>query len=182
MVILETARLRLRTLALDDAGFYLALLNQPGYLRQIGDRGIRSLGAARQALAQGPLALQQRAGYSLYLIERRADGLGCGLCGWVQRDSLPDADLGYAMLDARCGQGYLCEAAAAVLEHGRRVLGLPRVLAVTSPDNAASQHILGKLGLRGVGSVALRPDGVPSLLFRRDFTASTMTCCSLAQK
>lgn len=158
MQILTTARLRLRTMTGDDAAFYLALLNQSSYHRHIGDRGLRSVAAAREALAQGPCALQQRLGFSLYLVERRSDGAALGMCGLIKRDSLADVDLGYAMLDAHAGQGYLYEAAVAVRDHGRNALGLRRLLGVTGPDNGASNHILRKLGMQLTGSITLRPD------------------------
>ena len=71
MVILETDRLRLRTIAADDAPFYLELLNTEGFIANIGDRGIRTLEAARDAIAAGPVAMQQARGHSIYLVELR---------------------------------------------------------------------------------------------------------------
>ena len=52
--MLETARLRLRRLELDDAPFILELLNDPGWIRFIGDRKLRTLEQARDYLERIP--------------------------------------------------------------------------------------------------------------------------------
>ena len=170
MLILETPRLRLRTLETDDAAFYLGLINQPSWLRFIPDKGIRTLQAARAAIAEGPMLMQQRLGHSIYLVERKADGLPMGLCGLIKRDSLPEADIGYGFLPAHCGQGYAGEAAAAVLAYARDTLRLPCLLGITDPDNHISGRMLVKLGLRLVES-GLNADGRPTDFYRIDFAA-----------
>ncbi len=70
MHILDTERLRLRTLAAQDAPFYLEVVNTQGFIEFIGDRGIRTVDAAREAIAGGPVAMQATLGHSLYLVER----------------------------------------------------------------------------------------------------------------
>lgn len=169
MLILHTERLTLRTVEADDAPFYLALLNEPTYIAHISDRGIRTLGAAREAIEQGPRLMQRRLGFSLYLIERRADAAPLGICGLIKRDTLADVDIGYAVMQRYAGQGYAHEAAAAVLAHGRDSLGLPRLLGVTGPDNAGSNRLLQKLGLRLEKTLQFKPDGPASNLYRIDF-------------
>lgn len=147
MLILETERLRLRTITPDDAAFYLNLVNDPSWIRFIGDRGIRTLEAARSAIVDGPMAMFDRVGYALYVVERRGDGAAIGMCGLIKRDILPDTDIGYAISPPYWGQGYAHEAAAAVVAYARATLGLPRLLAITAPDNAASIALLEKLGM-----------------------------------
>ena len=100
MDILETERLRLRTLALDDAPFYLEVVNDPAFIEYIGDRGIRTLDAARKAIAEGPVAMQAALGHSLCLVELKQDGAPIGMCGLIKRDTLPEVDIGYAFLPA----------------------------------------------------------------------------------
>jgi RimJ/RimL family protein N-acetyltransferase len=41
--ILQTDRLRLRRVSLDDAEFIVELLNEPSWLRFIGDKGVRTI-------------------------------------------------------------------------------------------------------------------------------------------
>lgn len=163
LIVLETERLRLRQFADDDAAFVLELLNEPSWLRFIGDRGVRSLDDARAYIASGPRAMFARHGFSLLVVERRADGAALGMCGLIKRDTLDAPDIGYAFLPRAWGQGYAREAAAAMLEHGHRVLGLPRILAITDPENATSIKLLEALGMRFVEEIPFKNELVSRL-------------------
>lgn len=90
-------------------------------------------------------------------IVRVADGAAVDMCGLLRRDTLPDADGGFAFLPEHCGRGYASEAAEAVIAHGRREFGLRRVGAITLPVNAGSIRVLEKLGLRFEREVVLPP-------------------------
>lgn len=148
MNILATTRLTLRQLTEDDAPFILTLLNDPAFIRFIGDRNVRTLDDARAYLQNGPIASYQRHGFGLYLVEQKTDQTPLGMCGLIKRDTLPDVDIGYAFLPAFGGQGYAYEAAAAVLAYGKATVGLTRLVAIVTPDNERSIHLLDKLGLR----------------------------------
>jgi ribosomal-protein-alanine N-acetyltransferase len=168
MPVLLTPRLRLRPLAAGrDAAFIRELVNEPGWLRHIGDRGIRTLAAARTYVRQGPRAMYAEFGFGLLAIERRRDGKAVGICGLIKRPTLNDIDLGYALLARHEGRGYAAEAAATVLADGERRLGLRRVVAITSPDNTRSIRLLEKLGFRFERRLRLKPDGPESRLFVR---------------
>lgn len=169
MIVTETARLRLRTITADDAAFYYALVNDPTWLEFIGDKGIRTVEQARTAIIDGPVAMQARHGHSLYVMERKEDGLALGLCGLIRRDSLPDVDIGYAIRPAYFGQGYTCEAAQAVLALARGPLGIRRVLGITDPGNTSSIALLHKLGLRFVEMKVLPPGARPTNIYAVDF-------------
>lgn len=162
---LETERLRLRPFTLADDGFILGLLNDPGYVRFIGDRRVRSLEAARAYLRQGPLASYARHGFGLWCVERRADGVRVGKCGLLKREALDEVDLGYAFLAREAGRGLATEAARAVLGHARNVLGLARVVALTQPDNRGSVRVLAKLGFVAAGTCRLPGQDGDSLFF-----------------
>ena len=161
--ILETPRLSLRHVDERDAPFILELVNDPDWIRFIGDRNIRDLDAARRYIAEGPVAMYRDFGFGLYLGELKATATPIGLCGLVRRDGLDDVDIGFALLARFRGQGYAREAARAVMDHALGTLGLPRVVAITSPDNTASQRILEGLGLHFERMVALRP-GEPEIM------------------
>lgn len=168
MNVVETDRLILRRLSLDDAGFILVLLNEPSFLRFIGDKGVRTLEDARKYILTGPMASYERHGFGLYLALRKQDGASIGICGLLKRDSLPDVDVGFAFLPEFCSQGYAFEAASAVMAHGRGVLGLKRIVAVTAPDNHGSLRLLDKLGLRFERMVRLSEEGPEVKLFASD--------------
>jgi RimJ/RimL family protein N-acetyltransferase len=170
MKILDTERLTLRTLETDDAPFYLELVNDPAFLLYIGDKGVRTLEDARRAIAEGPQAMQRERGHSLYLVQRRSDGAPLGMCGLIKRDSLPEVDIGYALMPAYWGQGYAHEAAAGVVAHGRDSVGLKCLMAITSPENESSIGLLLKLGLRFVEFTHLPPDQRPTNIYRMEFS------------
>jgi RimJ/RimL family protein N-acetyltransferase len=171
MEILETERLRLRTLRVDDAPFYLEVVNDPAFIEHIGDRGIRTIDAARKAIAEGPLAMQAALGHSLCLVELKQDGAPIGMCGLIKRESLPEVDIGYAFLPQFGGKGYATEAAAGMLAYAPTI-GIRRVLAITSPQNAGSNAVLKKIGMRFEEVVRLTPEDTGTLLYSYDFPQS----------
>ncbi len=164
MTAFDTPRLRLRRLGLEDAPFILELVNDPDWLRFIGDRGIHDLDAARRYIVDGPQAMQARHGFSLYCVTSKEDGAPLGMCGLIKRDNLEDVDLGFAFLNACRGRGYAREAAAGTLEHAR-ALGLRRIAAITDPENARSIHLLEGLGFRFQESRVFKPEEPPLKVF-----------------
>ena len=167
MKVLETERLILRRLSVDDGAFILGLLNDPAWLRFIGDKGVRNLEDARNILT-GPMDMYARLGFGLYLTERKLDSAPVGICGLIKRDALEDVDIGFAFLPDFRRKGYAREAAAAVMEHARSSFGLRRLVAITSPDNEASIRLLEKLGLRFEATVSLAGDSHDVSLFATD--------------
>ena len=165
---LETRRLRLRRLSTDDAHFIVALLNEPSFLENIGDRGVRTPADAQRYLLEGPLAMYARHGFGLWHVERREDGIAVGMCGLLKRDALPDFDLGYAYFPAFWGQGLALEAADATLRHVHQRYGVRRVVAVVSPGNQGSIRVLEKAGMRFDRMLALHPDESEVRLYERD--------------
>jgi RimJ/RimL family protein N-acetyltransferase len=155
MIVLETDRLVLRRLSTHDADFILRLLNEPSFLRYIGDRGVRTLDDARAYITKGPMDSYDRHGFGLFLVSRKEDGIPIGMCGLLRRDTLRNVDVGFAFLPAFWGNGYAFESASAVLAYGREVLRLGRIVAITSPDNEGSIRVLTKLGMRFEGMVRL---------------------------
>jgi len=165
MKILETARSQLRTVEVEDAAFYLELVNTPGFIANIGDRGLRTLEAAREAIVAGPVAMQAALGHAIWLVELKDSGTPIGMCGLIKRDTLDGVDLGYAFLPAYQGQGHAVEAARAVVEYAREVLGFERLMAIITPGNAASYALADKVGLKFSRLVHLTPDDSGTLLF-----------------
>lgn len=168
MNILETARLMVRELTEDDAPFILTLLNDPAFLRFIGDRNVRTLDDARAYLQNGPIASYQRHGFGLYLVERKSDQTALGMCGLIKRDTLPDVDIGYAFLSQFRGSGYAYEAAAAVMAYGKGTVGLKRIVAIVTPDNERSIRLLEKLGLAFEQMITWPADGSELKLYGVD--------------
>lgn len=169
MQILQTERLNIRELdSAADAEFIFALLNTPKFLKNIGDRGVRSVRDAAAFIEKRYRQSYREHGFGLYVVELNADVADAltivrssatggtlpvprvssqlGLCGFVRRETLTEPDLGFAFLPEFERNGYGFESAAAMLDYGRDTLGFSRVSAITSLDNDASGRLLLKLG------------------------------------
>ncbi len=158
MALLETARLTVRLLTEDDAPFILALLNEPSFIQNIGDREVRTIDDARGYIAKGPIASYARHGFGLFLVELQAPRTPIGICGILKRDELPEPDIGFAFLPAYWSQGYARESATAVRDYARDGLGLPRLLAIVRPSNASSIRLLERLGFSFTSVTRLTPE------------------------
>lgn len=155
---LATERLRLRPITLEDAPFVHELLNDPGWIANIGDRGVRDLETARDYIAE-------RLAANGWFVVCAGTAEPLGICGLLEREGVDAPDLGYAFLERHCGKGYATEAAAAVLRYGRETLRLPRIVALTAPDNAASRRVLEKIGFRFAHLIELPGHEGPSAYF-----------------
>jgi RimJ/RimL family protein N-acetyltransferase len=169
MKVLETDRLIVRWLSPDDADFILKLLNEPSWLRFIGNKSVRTREDARAYISKGPVEMYSRLGFGLYLVELKEEGRAIGMCGLIKRDALDDVDIGFAFFPAYWGKGYAYEAASAVMEYGKTAFGLKRLVAITSPDNDASVRLLEKLGFCFERMVKLSDDGEEIKLFAIEF-------------
>jgi len=165
MIVCETARLRLRHLLDCDAPFILELLNEPDFIRNIGDREVRTLEDARRYIQHGPMVSYSQHGFGLFLVELRDSGRPVGICGLLKRDYLQDVDVGFALRESYRGKGYAFEAAQAAMRHGREDLGISRIVAITSPENRASMNVLRKLGLEFERSVRIPDQSRDTQLF-----------------
>ena len=172
MKILETERLILREIVESDAEFIFALLNQPSFIKYIGDRNVRTIEQAREFIENRYRQSYREHGFGLYAVELKSEipnpKSQIGICGFVKRDSLPDADIGFAFLPQFCGKGYALESANAVMKYGRDVLGLARVLAITSQDNESSGRLLEKIGFKFESLIKMPPDTEELKLFSSD--------------
>lgn len=164
MSILQTPRLALRELDFGDGEFILELLNEAGFLRHIGDKGVRSVADARDYILKGPMDSYARNGFGLYAA-CLSDGTPIGICGLVRREGLDHPDVGFAFLERYWSKGYAVESAAAVLTHAEKVLNLEQIVAITSPDNAKSIAVLEKIGFQYSRMIRLAADTPELKLF-----------------
>jgi [ribosomal protein S5]-alanine N-acetyltransferase len=161
--VLETDRLILRWLTPDDAAFILDLLNEPSWIRYIGDKGVRSLEDAKNYIVTGPMKMYSQMGFGLFMVERKEGNIPIGMCGLIKRDTLDDVDIGFAFLSRYQARGYGFESASAVLKYGHNQLDLERILAITTLDNHSSSALLEKIGMKYEGTIIL--DGEDLKLF-----------------
>jgi [ribosomal protein S5]-alanine N-acetyltransferase len=165
MIVLETARLTLRTFDVDDSAFYFELWKQPLWIKYIGDKKFQSVDDARVALIKGPMEMYDRLGFSLYVVSLKANGSPIGMCGLIKRDYLDDVDIGYGLLPAYSGKGYALEAAQAAMQYAKEKLKLKRLVAICTSDNQKSISLLKKIGMRHEKMVTVPHDETPLMLF-----------------
>jgi len=145
--LMETERLRLRPVTVDDAALMLAVWNDPAFIKNVADRGIRTVEQAREAIKAGAQKLFDDFGYGPYCMSLKSDGALIGICGIFKRENIDDPDIGFGVLPDYCGKGYAGEAAQAVVEYASNTLGISVLTAIVSPTNAPSIGLIEKLGL-----------------------------------
>jgi RimJ/RimL family protein N-acetyltransferase len=168
VTVLETERLVLRQFTTDDAEFIFEQLNEPSWIQNIGNRNIRTLDDARAYIVNGPRASYEKNGFGLWLIVLKETGESIGMCGLIKRDNLEDVDIGYALLPRFWSRGYAVEAAQAVKNYARDVVGLKRLVAIVDPANEGSIRVIEKIGLRYEKMVRLSADDIDLKLFAVD--------------
>lgn len=146
--ILETERLRLREFSLNDAEFVLELVNTPSWIQYIGDRKIRTPGLAEEYIQETIQKSYAKNGFGLWLVELKETKDPIGMCGLVNRESLEDVDIGFALLPEYFRNGYTYEAAKSTLKYAKEKLKIEKVVAITNQKNSASIGLLNKLGLQ----------------------------------
>jgi ribosomal-protein-alanine N-acetyltransferase len=169
--VLKTPRLLLRRLTSDDSAFMVELMNEPPYIDNIGDRGVRTVADAMRYIEEKYQASYARHGFGLYLVELPETAEPMGICGLVKRDSLDRPDLGFAFLQRFWSRGYATEAAAAILGHAREQLGQPHLYGLVSARNARSIRLLEHLGFAFIRSSASPGQAVESSLYGVDLAS-----------
>ncbi len=170
-MVVKTERLLLRTVTADDASIILELLNEPAFIANVADRGVHTLADAANYIAEKITPSYEKHGFGFYIIELKESGMPVGMCGLIKRDALEEVDIGYSILERYWRNGYAYEAARAVLEYARDVIGLPRVVAITSRRNSASQALLIKLGMRHEKTIQLPGFAAESMYFAQTDSA-----------
>ena len=169
MNTLETERLSLQHLTAGDAEFLIELLNDPSFIRNIGDRGVRTVQDAQAYVQNGPAASYAKNGFGLDLVILKDTGEPIGLCGLIKRPTLDDVDIGYAYLPRYWSKGYAVEAALAVKQYAQDVIGLKRLVAIVDPLNLGSIRVLEKIGFTFEKMVKLSADDIELKLFACQF-------------
>lgn len=150
--LLETERLSIRLLNLQDSPFILELLTSKTWLEYIGDRGVKDETTAADYILNSPMASYSSNGYGLFLVVEKSSQEKVGLAGFLKRDELPLADLGFAMLERFEGKGLAKEASKALLAFGKEKWGFEKVCAITTKTNQRSNKLLSSLGFQHVGN------------------------------
>jgi RimJ/RimL family protein N-acetyltransferase len=157
-LVIETPRLLIRWLEVGDAAFIYNLVNDPTWIRYIGDKKVSNLEDAITYIETGPVEMYRNLGFGLNHLSLKEDDTPIGICGLLKRETLDEVEIGFALLPEFRGQGYASEAATTVLEYSCTRLGISRIVAILTPDNLASRKLLCKLGFEFENSFKKEPN------------------------
>lgn len=147
MNILETERLIICHITIEDANFIFELLNDPNWIKYIGNKNVHDLESAKNYILNVPIKSYEKFGFGLFLVKLKDLNIPIGICGLIKRDTLENIDIGFAFLEKYVGHGYAFESAQATLEYGKNTLGIKKIVAITNEDNYNSIKVLKKIGL-----------------------------------
>lgn len=162
MIITENLILRFYTLK--DAEFLHKLMNSEAWLRNIGDRGIKTVENAEDYITINYFSAYEKYRYGPYLVSLKESGVPIGSVGLYKRETLEHPDIGFAFLPEFWNRGFALEAADAVMKFSITGLNIKTILGITLPDNLSSIKLLKKLGLLEIGDYTTN-DGEDLLLF-----------------
>lgn len=165
--ITDTARLNLRWAHELDADFIHKLVNDPDWLKHIGDRFVKNKKDAIHFINEKIINSYHSNGFGLYVMEQKSDAKPIGLCGLLKRPELPFVDIGYAMLPEYRGQGFTKEAVLSVLNWAKSTLAFNQVLAITSPSNTPSIKLLESISFVLQKEIFFAEANKPALLFEK---------------
>jgi RimJ/RimL family protein N-acetyltransferase len=164
-MIVETKRLILRKITIEDAEFVLRLVNEPSFVSNIGDKGLKTIDDAERFILEGYWTNQERSGYGMFLVELKRGGDSIGGCGLLYRKVLDVTDIGFAFLPEYWNRGFAFEAADAIMEYGHSTLGVNKIVGLTSADNLGSINLLKKLGMDFEKTVKMSDDDPGTVLY-----------------
>lgn len=144
---LDTPHLLLRPITLDDAPAYWPLTSLPDVIRYTGDIPRTSLEEVREVLLTRPMHDYLVHGYGRMACIEKSSGRLVGFSGLKYLDDLQETDIGYRFLPDCWRKGYATESARALMQQGRELYGLQRIIGLVQPANVASARVLEKLGM-----------------------------------
>lgn len=170
MIVAETNRLLISKFTLEDASFFMELVNTPNWLKYIGDRNVKTVEDAKDRIKNGQLKSYESYGFGFYkLLLKDENNKAIGTCGLIKRDTLEHVDIGFAMLPNYERKGFGYEAALAILDLAKDTFNLAKIVAITQENNLNSIALLERLGLTYEKRVKPFDDGEELLLFAITF-------------
>lgn len=165
-MILETERLIISELSIEDAPFFYDLVNDPAWIKFIGDRDVKTIADAENYLNTKIIPSYDKNGFGFYLVSTKKEDLPIGISGLIDRDGLEYVDVGYAFLPNFRGKGYAFEATNAILTFAKNDLQIDPIVAITNMDNIKSCKLLERLGLKFDKIIQLADDPEKCRLYR----------------
>lgn len=161
--VAETDRLFLREYELSDAEFIQALVNDPDWIRNIGQRNVNSTAAAEAFIEKLRKSYGEN-GFGFYAVVEKGTSKTIGMCGLIKRPELEDIDLGFAFLPSARGKGFAYESSLSMIEFAKQK-GIKKLLGIVDPKNSVSSRLLEKLGMKFERRSRVRADDIELLIY-----------------
>jgi len=180
---LETARLHLREITMDDADWLLAHRSAPAIVHGQGFPAPVDITEAREQMARFILDLFARGEGLRWGIAMKGDDALVGSAGFDDWDhTVRSVEMDYDLEPGRWGQGIMTEALTAILDHGFGAMGLKRVQVLVMPRNERSLRLVRRLGFvregvlrdHGVDETGTIRDDVTLSLLRREWDGAAV--------
>ncbi|HFA47860.1 MAG TPA: N-acetyltransferase [Bacteroidetes bacterium] len=160
-MILQTERLMLRELTVDDAAHFYNLNTDPLVIKYTGDPPFDNIGHAYSFLKQ--YEQYKKYGYGRWAVIRKEDKEWLGWCGLKYEKEYKETDIGYRFYRKYWNKGYATEAAKASLEYGLNKLNLKTIVGRAMKENPASIRVFEKIGMSYVEDFIY--EGAPAVLY-----------------
>ncbi|HJR05704.1 MAG TPA: GNAT family N-acetyltransferase [Pyrinomonadaceae bacterium] len=144
---LETARLRLRMFAPEDAAELSLITSDPDVMEYIGDGVPLTTDATTTNLAS-IIEIFKKRGFGRWALVHKELNKLIGYCGLSYNNAQVGVEVAYLLAKPYWGQGLATEAACACLRYGFEALQLDTIGGVTRPGNDKSRRVLERLGMK----------------------------------
>jgi ribosomal-protein-alanine N-acetyltransferase len=161
-IILETPRLVLRKVIINDAPFFYELNSNPLVVQYTGDIAFKDLGTAENIVRFLQKQYEENSYARLIVIEKSTQ-TAIGWCGLKYHPDTKETDIGYRFMQQHWGKGYATESALACINYGFETLNLTRIIADAMKENIASINVLQKLGMTYFGETLI--DNIESVIY-----------------
>lgn len=148
---LESERLIIRDIDVNDAPFYFELFNDPDWIRFISNKNLKSVDETEAYLKKMKAENSKLGGLGFFTVILKETNKAIGVSTALQREKLEFVDIGYGFLPKARGKGYATEATKLIIKYVHKKFKQTKVLAFTMPENENSQKLLKRLDFKFVG-------------------------------
>jgi [ribosomal protein S5]-alanine N-acetyltransferase len=169
---IRTKRLTLSKFTINDAPFFCDLVNDPDWIKHIGDRNIKTNKDAEEYLKKNIIPSYKKDGFGFYVVRLTEENTPIGMCGLIKRDWMDYVEIGYAFLTQFRGKGYAIESSIATKKHAKTTLKISTLAAITDLDNEKSGNLLNRLGFKFSKLISYPGEDKKCKLYLEDYLTS----------
>jgi len=145
--IIETERLLLRKITLDDKEELFKLHSNPEVQKYTGEPVVETIDEIENAI-QSRINDYKKYGYGRWATFLKNEMQFVGWAGLAYLPEFDEIDLGYRFLPTYWGKGLATEASKSILTYGFDILKLKKIIAIAMKENKASIRVMEKIGMK----------------------------------